>query len=272
MARKKVLITVKTYPTISTKYKELACTAGLLEEGSWIRLYPIPFRLLEDKNRYAKYEWIEADIERNDADPRPESYRVLNTDEIKVVSKLGTERDWEARRRLVLDCGKVYTNLTELIQGAHNNTISLATFKPSRILDFQSEKTEAQWPADKLEVVLASMNQGNLFKEHTIEDFKLIPKLPRKFYYKFEDDSGRVSRLMIEDWEIGALYWNCVHKDGEQAALKRVREKFFHDIAETKDLYLFLGTTREWHVRRALNPYVIVGVFYPPHAKQMSFL
>jgi len=172
----------------------------------------------------------------------------------------------------VLDKGKVYTNLTELIVGAHENSISLATFKPTKILDFQSEGTEAEWPADKLEAVLAQMNQGNLFKEHSIEDFKVIPKLPRKFYFKFEDDAGRKSRLMIEDWELGALYWNCVHQHGEKAALEKVREKYYHDIACTKDIYLFLGTTREWHVRRAPNPYVIVGVFYPPHVKQMSFL
>jgi hypothetical protein len=44
MAKTKVLITVKTYPAISTKYDELVCTAGFLEDGSWIRIYPIQFR------------------------------------------------------------------------------------------------------------------------------------------------------------------------------------------------------------------------------------
>jgi hypothetical protein len=29
---------VKTYPTISEKYSELVCTAGVLEDGSWIQL------------------------------------------------------------------------------------------------------------------------------------------------------------------------------------------------------------------------------------------
>ncbi len=45
--KKRVYIVVKTYPTISDKYAELVCTAGVLEDGSWIRLYPIPFRKLE---------------------------------------------------------------------------------------------------------------------------------------------------------------------------------------------------------------------------------
>ena len=43
MALTRILITVKTYPTISKKYEELVCTAGFLEDGSWIRVYPIQY-------------------------------------------------------------------------------------------------------------------------------------------------------------------------------------------------------------------------------------
>jgi hypothetical protein len=58
----KILITVKTYLTISKKYGELCCTAGVKEDGSWIRIYPIPFRLLEYNKRYKKYQWLEAKV------------------------------------------------------------------------------------------------------------------------------------------------------------------------------------------------------------------
>jgi hypothetical protein len=85
MAKEKVLITVKTYPTISEKYKELACTAGFREDGSWIRLYPIPFRLLDQEQQYKKYQWVEVDTARNKGDQRPESHRVLSTSEIKLL-------------------------------------------------------------------------------------------------------------------------------------------------------------------------------------------
>jgi hypothetical protein len=36
---RKVLITVKTYPTLSTKYAELVCTAGILDDGTWVRIF-----------------------------------------------------------------------------------------------------------------------------------------------------------------------------------------------------------------------------------------
>ena len=42
--RERLLVTVKTYPTLSTKYGETVCTAGVREDGSWVRLYPVPFR------------------------------------------------------------------------------------------------------------------------------------------------------------------------------------------------------------------------------------
>lgn len=65
LERKRIYITVKTYPTISEKYAELVCTAGILEDGSWIRIYPMPFRLLKDEQRYPKYTWIDAEVEKN---------------------------------------------------------------------------------------------------------------------------------------------------------------------------------------------------------------
>ena len=46
MEKQRVLITVKTYPTLSRKYGETVCTAGVREDGTWVRIYPVPFRRL----------------------------------------------------------------------------------------------------------------------------------------------------------------------------------------------------------------------------------
>jgi len=76
---------------------------------------------------------------------------------------------------------------------------------------------------------------------------------------------------MIEDWEIGALYWNCLRAaDGDESiALQKVREQYESNFFNNKDLYLFLGTTKEWHMRRGKNPFVIIGVFYPKKENQL---
>ncbi|WP_200814406.1 hypothetical protein [Parabacteroides sp. Marseille-P3160] len=58
----KVLVTIKTYPSLSKTYTELVCTAGFREDGSMIRIYPVPYRKLESYNKYEKYQWIEIDL------------------------------------------------------------------------------------------------------------------------------------------------------------------------------------------------------------------
>ena len=99
-------------------------------------------------------------------------------------------------------------------------------------------------------------------------EFQAVAKLPYKFSYRFEDCKGRQSTMMIEDWEIGALYWNCLARgEGDEAkAVKMVRQKYMADFSKL-DVHLVLGTTKRYH-GWATNPFVIIGVFYPPHSDQ----
>ena len=153
MALARILITVKTYPTISKKYDELICTAGFLEDGSWIRLYPIQFRKKSYTEQYQKYHWIEVDIVKNTRDFRPESFRPVSHDTpINIVGKISSDGNtWDERRKIVLK--KVYTNLTTLISEAKDKKIctSLAVFKPTKIIDFiWKEEKEREWSQAKL--------------------------------------------------------------------------------------------------------------------------
>ena len=56
----------------------------------------------------------------------------------------------------------------------------------------------------------------------------------------------------------------------EQAAVELVKQKYLEEFAE-KDLYLFVGTTKQYH-NVAPNPFVIIGVFYPPKTSQLPLL
>ncbi|TAF78118.1 MAG: hypothetical protein EAZ53_00280 [Bacteroidetes bacterium] len=264
MALTKVLIAVKTYPTLSSKYDELVCTAGFLEDGSWIRVYPIPFRKLEYDKQYSKYDWIEVDLEKNTSDFRLESHKPKSIETaFNIVDHLGTEDSWRLRKEIVLK--NVHTNMTELIAQAKDTTkyTSLAVFKPKEILDFKIEKVDREWDKKKLDTLKAKAQQLNLF-QNSDNPFEVVLKLPYKFSYKFKSNDGIERTMMIEDWEIGQLYWNCLkrHKGIEAMACEDVKKKYFDDFAKTKDLYLFLGTTREFHLI-APNPFVIIGTFHP---------
>jgi len=83
--KKKILITVKTYPLPSKKTIEASCTAGITEDGKWIRLFPLPFRHLESSKQFKKYQWIEASVTKA-KDPRPESYKI-DIDSISLLGK-----------------------------------------------------------------------------------------------------------------------------------------------------------------------------------------
>ncbi len=80
--KEKILITVKTYPTLSRKYAELVCTAGVNESGEWRRIYPVRFRQLLDDQKYRKFQWIEAEIEKSCIDRRPESYQIVREESL----------------------------------------------------------------------------------------------------------------------------------------------------------------------------------------------
>lgn len=271
MEKQRFLITVKTYPTLSRKYGETVCTAGVREDGSWVRIYPVPFRRLRDKEQYSKYDWVECRLQRNTVDVRPETYRPVDERELVPVGHMGTCGNWCERRALLLKKVRVYNNLEELIGGAKSNLVSLAVFKPARVLDFVVEEDEREWDIGKVREMRALSRQHELFEDNAWrETFKIIPKLPYKFSYRFEDAAGRRSEQQILDWELGQLYWNCVRRAGgnEKVALAKIRQKYMGEFLAT-DLHLYLGTTQQWH-QVALNPWVIIGVLPIPHEKQLG--
>ena len=55
-----------------------------------------------------------------------------------------------------------------------------------------------------------------------------------------------------------------------QVILNGGLEKYLTLFNTKNDIYLFLGTTKQWHMRRANNPFVIIGVFYPLKESQLS--
>jgi hypothetical protein len=249
MAKTKVLISVTTYPLPSSSYDELVCTAGVLENGEWIRIYPVPLSFLIDlkdsgKLNNVKYTWVELELSRRTDDLRPESHSPKHRDfrDLLVLERLDTRSNWLLRKQACLK--KVYTNMTQLIEDSKKpKYVSLATFKPSSIIRLEWKEDEREWKDTWKEI----RKQRDLFAPDKDPEV-LIPKLPYKFSYVFKDDTGKERRLMIEDWEIGALYWNCLKQaEGDEAvALQKL-----------------------WHTR-AKNPFIIIGVFYPKLELQTS--
>lgn len=254
MPKFKVLITVKTYPLPSEKYQELVCTAGVLEDGSFIRLYPINYRYRRYWQWYRKYEWITVEAEKHDRDPRKESYRP----KVETIRPTGEfiasnpKDGWAARRKYVLAQGA--KTMEELKHLRESDNTSLGIVKPARITDFVIEPAEAEWKPNWQGV----FQQLKLFGPEQ----KPLERIPYKFSYRFECDSPDCHghKMMIEDWEVGALYRNEVIRLGSpEGASESVRKKFFGQMCgPDKDTHFFVGTVLQ-HAT-----WVVLGVFWPP--------
>lgn len=238
-----VLVTVKTYPNPSVKYDELVCNAGFLDSGEWVRIYPIRFRSLPYEQQYKKYYWVQLDLVRKRDDFRQESYRPkLGVDEeIKILHPVGSgkRKDWAERKRFALQ--DVFTSMDELIHLAKTPQVwkSLATVKPKELVEFKIDPDEREWKAE----IREGLRQYSLFDSRPNQqsrELDVVRKLPYKYYYRFltEGDS-KPRKLMIEDWEIGALYWKCLTKTNgdEEAANELVRQKYETEFFQ-KDIYL----------------------------------
>jgi len=50
--RMKLLILCKTYPSPRARHVETSCVTGMKTDGQLLRLYPVPFRLMNDQSQF----------------------------------------------------------------------------------------------------------------------------------------------------------------------------------------------------------------------------
>lgn len=260
MERLRVLISVKTYPIPSATYDELVCTAGVTEEGNFVRLYPVPFRDLPWTQQYPKYQWIEVMAERHKRDRRKESMRPdpesIQFHGERIATRNG---DWSARGQYVLR--NVSQSMEALKEAQKEDNTSLGIFRPKVIEDFVvKEEAERDWKQSALDAI----KQERLWETRGASR-EPVRKLPYKFSYKFRCDDDRCTghTMMNEDWELGRLYWRHIDQgDSEEEAIAGVRQRFFTEMcAPTNETYLFVGTIL------GRGTWVVLGTYYPKLGK-----
>src|SRR3546814_4249451 len=73
----------------------------MTEEGSLIRLFPVPFRAIRDEQKFKKWQWISAQIYKAKEDRRPESHKIYIDTILLEDGPLPTTDRWAARRRML---------------------------------------------------------------------------------------------------------------------------------------------------------------------------
>ena len=248
--KKRVLITIRTYPTPAKKGVEVSCTAGITDQGEWIRLFPIPYRFLESGKQFKKYQWIEVEVAKS-SDTRPESYKV-NLDSLQILGKpLPAKRYWQPRMDII---SPLKSHCLCCLKRARDRDgrPTLGFYQPKRIKRFVIRPDDPEWSATDL----AKLSQSAMFDT---SPSRPLEKIPYKFRYQvFCDESTcRGHDMSCTDWEIGEAYrkWRSKYGSGWEG---KFRQKFECDMISRFDTHLFVGTVSSHPAN-----WIIVGLFYP---------
>jgi hypothetical protein len=251
---KQVLIVVKTYPTPAHRGVEVSCTAGVTREGEWIRLFPVPFRFLEQEQQFSRYQWIDVQVRRARNDPRPESHN-LNGASIRIVKLPPPVKNWRAREQILAALRRPSLCRIDDERQQYGQP-TLGFFRPAHIKGLKIEPTESPtWTASEL----AILNQARLDLGGS-EPKGQLEKIPFEFRYEFECDHPACNghAMMCTDWEMGQSYRSWRRTYGSRWE-EKFRERYERDMIERKDTSFFVGT-----VHQHPNRWIIVGLFYPP--------
>ncbi len=258
--RERILILAKTYPSPSAQYVETSCVAGLTENGSMIRLYPVPFRMIEEGRQFKKWQWIEVRVEKANRDHRPESHK-LYVDTIDCSESVTTKGGW-ADRWVWLDKIPTFRNFQDLDAARLADGVSLALLRPKRISGLEISNARHQdWTDEEREKLVREQMQGDLFAESEArKQIKELKKIPFDFYYKFvcDTEEGEVEyRRKLVDWEAGALYWNCrrSHGLGWEGPFRRKLEGELLG----KNLMFLVGNQHRFQ-----DQWLVISLIYPP--------
>ena len=254
--KEKALILCKTYPSPSSKYVELSCVAAALESGELIRLFPVPFRLLKDDAKFAKWQWVEARIEHS-KDGRPESH-YIKIDTIEVRDKIGTENFWQ-KRRDVLSKLPTFASPEELEAKRLKTNHSLGLIKPEKIIDLLIKPCSAEWGKENIEKLMQAERQASFFEEERHIPNTILEKIPFDFYYTYKcSGSDRIYKSKIIDWEAGASYLKFKKLYGD-IWIEKFKQKYLYEFQE-KDIYFIMGNHNRFR-----HQWMIISLIYPPN-------
>lgn len=256
-----VLVTVKTYPSPSDKYGETVCVAGArLDDGepSWVRLYPMKFRLVDYEQQFTKYEILEIPVTRHGSgDPRPESMRP-DQSRMRSIRKVGTSRNWAERRELIRPLIGA-TTTCELI--AANHAVDYSQSAPSlglvKVNDAEVKVADGEpWEPNQLAKVIKAA-QPDLFNPDGFRELQPAP-FRVTIRYRCANSGCNGHRPSLRDWETGQAGRRWSRDNGATRAKQMLQAKYESLFGDDIDTHLFVG-----NLHRHRMSFSALGVWSP---------
>ena len=249
-----LLVTVKAYPSVSVKYGEAVCVAGVRLDGpvpEWVRLFPVGFRGLPREQQFRKWQRVRLRAQRHSTDRRRESYRP-DVDSFRLGEVLPAGGCWPARRPLVERLEG--PTMCELYRGRRGggDGPSLGFVRPREVLDVVVRAADGWTGAQQ-----ARLAQVSLLGERQRE----LVKPAHSFAYRWvcEQQGCRGHTQSIADWELGESYRSW--RGTEREVIEDVRRKWLGVLCDPKRETLFFVGDQHQHP----GGFMVLGVFYPEY-------
>ena len=190
--RERALILVKAFPQPSQKYEETVCCAGLTPEGQFVRLYPIRYRHLPERQRFDRWDLIEYEATRAPGDGRPES-RHVSEDTIRIVQ--GRDH-MPPDQRVRIWAPHVSPSLVALREANLADARSLGIVRP--------DAGSLRFKYTKLSPEAARAKQAE-FRQVSLLESETLPELPVEYEFRYQFTCAGTSHDMkLHDWEVQA--------------------------------------------------------------------
>jgi hypothetical protein len=254
---RRILIWGKTYPELSDNHRETVCTGGCFEDGSPVRIYPVPFRYLPNFMQYQHYQWIEAPVWPSESDQRPESFKI-EASSIVAGDVIDPDPGWMERREVIFrDQSWHYESVEELSEAHSKRKVSLGFVPVGHVEEvYVRDRPEKDKRAHR-EKLRAKRQQMDMFtgksrKNLEFQDFRVRVR----WYCGQPGDIGHCNGhdTAILDWGLGELG----RREGREAAKQKMEQ--YSDV-EKYELRFYLG-----NLRRFPHRFTVVGMWYPKRA------
>jgi hypothetical protein len=237
-------ILIKAQPHRSSKYFETVCCAGIGRDHKWRRQYPVPFRILQDGQKFGRWNWISYKYVRSDNDLRRESQKVL-PESLEVGSVIKTSERASFLQPLI----------RHSFDEANQKRESLCLLRPQKFglraipksdHEIQSETRKHKDLADQLSLFDASARP--------------LAVCPQRFVVEWTDQDGKQRSHECDDWETSAAYNRFSRMYGAAEAVRILKQKYEDEYFRAG---LVLGFST--HSRRNVefgtqNQWLLVGI------------
>ncbi len=237
-------ILVKAQPHRSSKYFETVCCAGVGRNGKWRRQYPVPFRILNDSQKFRRWDWIEYEYTTSADDRRTESQKVI-PESLVVGNKLKTTE----RARF----------LNPLIRAS----FSEADSKGESLTMIRPEKIEITWVEKSTSDIAAERDKhAELARQMSLFDSTARPLVPcpLQFTARWRDSDGKDRNHECDDWETSTAFNRFERIYGRHKAIRYLQKKY-----EEEYFHAGLALAFSTHSRRNItfgtrNQWLLVGL------------